>query len=261
MINSPASSASSVNWSRYFTRCAMCRILFAPSRKTPFSMPLQARNTIRTKELSFGLSNISIAHTDWHAQSSGKPSRCRTADYVCRAALSLIESRGDESLLAHHESAASFIETPAFASAQEATMQESPAARSGLTAHLVTGTLIGHYRVLEESCLSKRIRRDFDWSTAGILSSLAEPAGSHGERRAFSPVGLFRRSGGRDRPLCREGPCRSDRARTTRNKKSCLTGFHNLSFWGPRCQTARRSHIDAASHPFLPFEYPPARQP
>ena len=55
-----------------------------------------------------------------------------------------------ESLLAHHESAGSFIETPAFATAQPALTAEQPISLSGGTAHLAAGGVIGHYRVLEE---------------------------------------------------------------------------------------------------------------
>jgi serine/threonine protein kinase len=55
-----------------------------------------------------------------------------------------------ESLLAHHENAGSFIETPAFATAEPALTAEHPTSLSAKNAHFAAGTVIGHYRVLEE---------------------------------------------------------------------------------------------------------------
>ena len=55
-----------------------------------------------------------------------------------------------ESLLAHHENAGSFIETPAFAPVEPDLTAEHPASPSLKTAHFASGTVIGHYRVLEE---------------------------------------------------------------------------------------------------------------
>ena len=55
-----------------------------------------------------------------------------------------------ESLLAHHEKAGSFIETPAFATAEPVPTVKQPSSPPGKTAHLAAGTVIGHYRVLEE---------------------------------------------------------------------------------------------------------------
>ena len=53
-----------------------------------------------------------------------------------------------ESLLAHHESAGSFIETPAFAKTQPPSIRHASA--SGRTPHSTEGDIVGHYKVLEE---------------------------------------------------------------------------------------------------------------
>ena len=53
-----------------------------------------------------------------------------------------------ESLLAHHANARDFIETPAFVTAKPTA--EHPSATLRKTAPFTTGTLIGHYRILEE---------------------------------------------------------------------------------------------------------------
>jgi eukaryotic-like serine/threonine-protein kinase len=56
-----------------------------------------------------------------------------------------------ESLLAHHENAGSFIETPAFATTEPALIVEQPPALpTAPTEHLAAGGVIGHYRVQEE---------------------------------------------------------------------------------------------------------------
>ena len=55
-----------------------------------------------------------------------------------------------ESLLAHHENAGSFIETPAFATGDPALTSEQPTSIRGKNAHLAADAVIGHYRVLEE---------------------------------------------------------------------------------------------------------------
>jgi serine/threonine protein kinase len=55
-----------------------------------------------------------------------------------------------ESLLAHHDNAGSFIETPAFATGEPALTAEHSAAIPGRTAHLAADAVVGHYRVLEE---------------------------------------------------------------------------------------------------------------
>ena len=55
-----------------------------------------------------------------------------------------------ETLLAHHENAGSFIETPAFATGDPALTAEQPASNPGRPAHLAADAVIGHYRVLEE---------------------------------------------------------------------------------------------------------------
>jgi eukaryotic-like serine/threonine-protein kinase len=54
-----------------------------------------------------------------------------------------------ESLLAHHAQADTFIETPAFVTA-DATAVEQPASTARKAARLAAGTAIGHYRLLEE---------------------------------------------------------------------------------------------------------------
>ena len=53
-----------------------------------------------------------------------------------------------ESLLAHHANAGTFIETPAFVAAKPTA--EHPSAILRKTARFTAGTLIGHYRILEE---------------------------------------------------------------------------------------------------------------
>ena len=53
-----------------------------------------------------------------------------------------------ESLLAHHANAGNFIETPAFVTAKPTA--EHPSATLRKTARFTAGTLIGHYRILEE---------------------------------------------------------------------------------------------------------------
>ncbi len=53
-----------------------------------------------------------------------------------------------ESLLAHHESAGSFIETPAFATEQMSSVTGQPSSKSPGIAH--PGAIVGHYRVLEQ---------------------------------------------------------------------------------------------------------------
>jgi serine/threonine protein kinase/Tol biopolymer transport system component len=53
-----------------------------------------------------------------------------------------------ESLLAHHESAGSFIETPAFAKTQPPSSGHPSG--SGRTPHSTEGAIVGHYRVLDE---------------------------------------------------------------------------------------------------------------
>ncbi len=74
-----------------------------------------------------------------------------------RAATLSNQCAGDESLrreietlLAHHESAGSFIETPAFAAVEPGLTGEQPSSLPGRIAHLAVGAVIGHYRVLEE---------------------------------------------------------------------------------------------------------------
>jgi serine/threonine protein kinase/Tol biopolymer transport system component len=85
----------------------------------------------------------------FHAALQAEPSR--------RAAILTDLCAGDESvrreidsLLAHHENAGSFIETPAFATAEPASTVERPASPSRGTEHFVAGGVIGHYRVQEE---------------------------------------------------------------------------------------------------------------
>ncbi|HTT23560.1 MAG TPA: protein kinase [Candidatus Sulfotelmatobacter sp.] len=55
-----------------------------------------------------------------------------------------------ESLLAHHENAGSFIETPAFARADMRSMVHPSPSSSGRMSHLAGGAIVGHYTVLEE---------------------------------------------------------------------------------------------------------------
>jgi serine/threonine protein kinase/WD40 repeat protein len=55
-----------------------------------------------------------------------------------------------ESLLAHHENAGSFIETPAFAAVEGTSRVEQSASVPRSAMHFAPGTVIGHYRVLEE---------------------------------------------------------------------------------------------------------------
>jgi serine/threonine protein kinase len=79
----------------------------------------------------------------FHTALQAKPGR-RVAilDQLCAGDESL--RREIESLLAHHENAGSFIETPTFATVEQV------ASRPGQAAHFAPGTVIGHYRVLKE---------------------------------------------------------------------------------------------------------------
>jgi len=54
-----------------------------------------------------------------------------------------------ESLLAHHENAGTFLETPAFATA-ERSGSETPSSTLGVAARFAEGAVIAHYRVLEK---------------------------------------------------------------------------------------------------------------
>jgi eukaryotic-like serine/threonine-protein kinase len=55
-----------------------------------------------------------------------------------------------ESLLAHHEKADTFIETPAFATAKPTSSSEQSSSKSGGAVPFTVGAVIGQYRVLEE---------------------------------------------------------------------------------------------------------------
>jgi serine/threonine-protein kinase len=55
-----------------------------------------------------------------------------------------------ESLLAHHEKADTFIETPAFATAKPTSSSEESSSKSGGAVPFTVGAVIGQYRVLEE---------------------------------------------------------------------------------------------------------------
>ena len=85
----------------------------------------------------------------FHAALQAEPSR-RPAilTEMCAGDESL--QREIETLLAHHENAGSFIETPAFATVDPVLTAERPASNPGRSAHLAADAVIGHYRVLEE---------------------------------------------------------------------------------------------------------------
>jgi serine/threonine protein kinase len=55
-----------------------------------------------------------------------------------------------ESLLAHHENAGSFIETPAFARTEPSSRVHPSTSASGRVTHFTGGAIVSHYRVLEE---------------------------------------------------------------------------------------------------------------
>ena len=85
----------------------------------------------------------------FHAVLQAEPSRRATApEDSCGNDEALRQEV--ESLLAHHEKAGSFIETPAFATARLTSTVEQPTSTLGRKAHLAAGAIIGHYRVLEE---------------------------------------------------------------------------------------------------------------
>jgi eukaryotic-like serine/threonine-protein kinase len=85
----------------------------------------------------------------FHAALQAEPSRRSTIlNELCAGDESL--RREIESLLAHHENAGSFIETPAFAPADRGVTVERPGSLPARTAHFAAGAVIGHYRVLEE---------------------------------------------------------------------------------------------------------------
>src|SRR6202043_1998994 len=85
----------------------------------------------------------------FHAALQAEPSR--------RAAILEDSCAGDESLrreveslLAHHENAETFIETPAFAIAEPTLGPEKPFSTSAGTTPFAAGAVIAQYRVLEE---------------------------------------------------------------------------------------------------------------
>lgn len=83
----------------------------------------------------------------FHAALQAEPSRRGTIlEDSCAGDESL--RREVESLLAHHENAGSFIETPAFATA-EASPDSDRSSSSGTPARFAPGTVVGQYRVLE----------------------------------------------------------------------------------------------------------------
>jgi eukaryotic-like serine/threonine-protein kinase len=55
-----------------------------------------------------------------------------------------------ESLLAHHKSAAAFIETPAFATSPPAQRADRPSSQTSATVSISAGTVIGQYRIVSE---------------------------------------------------------------------------------------------------------------
>ena len=55
-----------------------------------------------------------------------------------------------ESLLAHHENAGTFLETPALPTATQTSGSEKPSSRSGSTARFAVGATVAQYRVLAE---------------------------------------------------------------------------------------------------------------
>jgi eukaryotic-like serine/threonine-protein kinase len=85
----------------------------------------------------------------FHAALQAEPSRRATIlEDSCAGDESL--RREVESLLAHHENADTFIETPAFATAEPTLGPEKPFSTSGETAPFAAGAVIAQYRLLEE---------------------------------------------------------------------------------------------------------------
>ena len=85
----------------------------------------------------------------FHAALQAEPSRRATIlEDSCAGDESL--RRVVESLLAHHENAETFIETPAFATAKPTSGSEQPSSTSGVAAPFAAGAVIAQYRVLEE---------------------------------------------------------------------------------------------------------------
>jgi eukaryotic-like serine/threonine-protein kinase len=85
----------------------------------------------------------------FHAVLQGEPSRRDTIlTDMCAGDEPL--RREVDSLLAHHENAGSFIETPAFVSGQPTSELEQHSSQAGRIAHFASGAVIGHYRILEQ---------------------------------------------------------------------------------------------------------------
>src|SRR6202011_4177440 len=85
----------------------------------------------------------------FHAALQAEPSRRATIlEDSCAGDESL--RRQVESLLAHHENAGTFLETPAFATAKQTSGSEKPSSTSGGAARFAAGAVVAQYRVLGE---------------------------------------------------------------------------------------------------------------
>jgi len=85
----------------------------------------------------------------FHAALQADPSRRATVlEDSCAGDESL--RRQVESLLAHHENAGAFLETPAFATAKQTSGSEKPSSTSGGAARFTAGAVVAQYRVLGE---------------------------------------------------------------------------------------------------------------
>ena len=83
----------------------------------------------------------------FHAALQAEPSRRATIlEDSCAGDESL--RRQVESLLAHHENAGTFLETPAFATAKKTSGSEKPSSTSGGAARFAAGAVVAQYRPL-----------------------------------------------------------------------------------------------------------------
>ena len=106
----------------------------------------------------------------FHAALQAEPSRRATIlEDSCAGDESL--RRVVESLLAHHENAETFIETPAFATAKPTSGSEQPSSTSGVAAPFAAGAVIAQYECWRRSapaawglCTRPRTPNSAAWS-------------------------------------------------------------------------------------------------